>query len=102
MGGMSGEQIGQILGMIGGSVVAPGAGTAIGGSLGGAVGGAIDPQTGEPIQPQQGPPPSDPAARQDASSAQLQANAAQAQPQTDPNAQILQLLLMLANQGTRT
>ena len=57
----------------------------------------------DPEQPI-GPPSqiSDPAAQQDIGSAQLQAQAAQAKPQgPDPNAQLLQLLLMLANQGPK-
>lgn len=106
MGGISGQQIGQILGAIGGGVAGiPGGpagiigGGATGSSLGSSLGGAIDPQTGLPIPnaaPQVSP---DPGAAQDASSAQLQANAAQVGAQPDPNQQLLQLLLMLANQG---
>ena len=97
MGDISGAQIGQILGMVGGTVIGqPG----LGGTVGGAIGGAIDPQTGLPL-PVPPAATSDPAAQQDQSSAQLQANAVQPQG-PDPNAQLLQILLMLANQGPRS
>ena len=95
--GMSGEQLGQLFGSIAGSFIPiPGVGTAIGAGVGGAIGSAVDPDTGEPLPTQTGV---DPSVTQDQSSADLQANAAQAQPQQDPNQQMLQLLLMLANQG---
>jgi len=96
MGGMSGQQLGQLLGSIGGLAIGGPPGMAIGGQATGAIGGAIDPATGLPqAQGNQ----TNPAAAQDQSSAQLQANAAQAVPQVDPNQQLLQMLMMLINQG---
>ena len=86
LGSVAGTGVGAALGG------APGAG--IGGGIGGAIGGQLDPQVAAMLGL---PQISDPASEQGDQTQQLLSQAQQ--PQPDPNAQLLQLLLMLANQN---